>query len=167
MKARFGFLLFILVSISVIVAGCGSQPAKADSAAPQVVASEAESPDVKAVEGALADTAVVSFSLETQIRDGRMIYVGVGGEIDGIVNPDLVVVAGSTVQATLINGDGMPHDLFFEAFKAKTPLVSAIGKTVEVSFSIEASQVGTYFYYCTQPGHRKAGQEGQLVVVAP
>lgn len=164
MKVRSISWLLGFVFISVMVTGCRTQPAVADPVAPAVQALEVENPDAPAVDEELAEAGVVTFSLETQIKDGRMIYVGVGGEIDGLVNPDLVVKAGSTVQVILINGDGMPHDVYFEAFKAKTPLVSTIGKQVEVSFTIEAGQAGSFFYYCTQPGHRKAGQEGLLVV---
>src|SRR5690606_20997941 len=47
----------------------------------------------------------VSFTLETAIADGRLAFVGVGGTIDGVVNPTLEVTLGQVVQVTLINGD--------------------------------------------------------------
>src|SRR5262249_46035787 len=44
------------------------------------------------------------FTLRSGIAQGRMVYLGVGGEIDGKVNPMLVVHEGETVQINLING---------------------------------------------------------------
>jgi len=168
MKVSYVFALLLLISLSMIVSGCGPKPAKADPGEPAVQASEEGSPITSVEDASVSEEtlfpSMVEFTLETQIRDGRMVYIGVGGEIDGLVNPDLVVKAGSEVKATLINGDGISHDLYFDNSKAKTSLVSTKGKLVEVRFTVDESQVGTSFYYCTQPGHRKAGQEGQLVV---
>jgi nitrite reductase (NO-forming) len=110
--------------------------------------------------------AAVHFTLETVKADGRMIFVGVGGDIDGLVNPDLVVTAGADVQLTLLNSDGIPHDLSVPDFFAKSRIVSRKGRTAEVSFVVGADSAGTYAYFCTVPGHRKAGQEGRLVVEA-
>src|SRR5215471_11181613 len=44
------------------------------------------------------------FTLRSGIAQGRMVYLGVGDEIDGKVNPMLVVHEGETVQINLING---------------------------------------------------------------
>lgn len=109
----------------------------------------------------------VVFTLQTDVLEGRLVYVGVGGEIDGITNPDLVVQPGGTVRVVLVNGDGMPHDLYLPDFNVKTPLLISKGKTAEVSFTVGEDQMGTYVYYCTQPGHRQAGQEGNLIVAGP
>ena len=38
-----------------------------------------------------------------------MVYIGVGGDIDGKVNPMLSVHEGETVQINLINGEGAQH----------------------------------------------------------
>jgi nitrite reductase (NO-forming) len=113
------------------------------------------------------ESPTVVFTLQTNVLEGRIVYVGVGGEIDGITNPDLVVQPGGTVRVVLVNGDGMPHDLYLPDFNVKTPLLISKGKTAELSFTLGEDQTGTYVYFCTQPGHRQAGQEGRLIVAEP
>jgi nitrite reductase (NO-forming) len=49
------------------------------------------------------------FTLRSGIAQGRMVYIGVGGDIDGKVNPMLSVHEGETVQINLINGEGAQH----------------------------------------------------------
>lgn len=107
------------------------------------------------------------FTLQTIAEGGKLLYIGVGGEIDGIVNPDLVVEPGADVRIILINGDGMPHDLFLPDLNVKTGYVKSIGESTETAFEIGNMQPGSYVYYCTLPGHRKAGQEGKLIVSKP
>lgn len=108
----------------------------------------------------------VEFTLRTVFRDGKMLYEGVGGDIDGLVNPDLIVAPGTVVRAILVNGDGMTHDLFFPDFDAHTDKIGRKEQRTEVTFTV-SDQAGTYVYYCTLPGHRRAGQEGRLIVDEP
>jgi nitrite reductase (NO-forming) len=108
---------------------------------------------------------MIEFNLRTEVVDGRIAYLGVGGEIDGVSNPDLFVQRGITVRVNLINGDGVPHDISFPDFKVKSTTVSFKGKSAQVSFVIEEDQSGTYAYFCTMTGHRQAGQEGELIVI--
>jgi nitrite reductase (NO-forming) len=96
---------------------------------------------------------------------GKMVFAGVSGEIDGVVNPDLIVPPGSTVHLTLINGDGMPHDLVVPDLNVHTAITMAKGDVVEVVF--EADAAGEFVYYCTISGHRQAGMEGKLIVTEP
>lgn len=104
------------------------------------------------------------FTLRTGIAEGRMAYVGVGSEIEGVVNPTLVLRAGTNVRMTVRNGDGIEHDLAIEELAVNTGMTSAKGAEAEAVFAVQVDQVGTYNYYCTVPGHRQAGMEGQLVV---
>jgi len=90
-----------------------------------------------------------------------------GGEIDGIVNPDLVVHQGALVRIILVNGDGMVHDLFLPDFDTKTDYVKQLDDQSEVVFEVGDTKPVSYVYYCTLPGHRKAGQEGKLIVESP
>jgi nitrite reductase (NO-forming) len=53
------------------------------------------------------------YSLRTGIAEGRMVFIGVGGEIEGKVNPVLTAAEGQVVQLTLINGEGAEHDIVF------------------------------------------------------
>ena len=45
-----------------------------------------------------------TFTLRTGIAQGRMVYIGVGGDIDGQVNPTLTIYEGELIQINLING---------------------------------------------------------------
>jgi len=109
----------------------------------------------------------VEFTLKTITNHGGLAYEGIGGNIDGLVNPDLNVQPGEVVRVILINGDGMPHDLYLPDFEVKSEYVSKIGDQTEITFEVGDRQPGTYVYYCTVPGHRQAGQEGKLIVVTP
>jgi len=104
------------------------------------------------------------FTLKTVAEGGKLAYIGVGGEIDGVINPDLFVYPGDVVRVTLVDGDGMPHDLFFPDWDIKSDYVVKIGDEKELVFEVGDMQPGTYVYYCTVPGHRQAGQEGKLIV---
>jgi nitrite reductase (NO-forming) len=109
----------------------------------------------------------VEFTLKTITNHGGLAYEGVGGNIDGLVNPDLNVQPGDVVRVILINGDGMPHDLYLPDFDVKSEYVSKIGDQTEIIFEVGDTQPGNYVYYCTVPGHRQAGQEGKLIVAIP
>ena len=110
------------------------------------------------------EKADVEFTLETLVSNGKLAYRGIGGEIDGIVNPGLVVQPGAVVRIILLNGDGMQHDLFIPDVNAKTALISKIGLQVDIIFETAGLLPGSYAYYCTVPGHRQAGQEGKFVI---
>lgn len=113
---------------------------------------------------AQADTNVVEFTLRTKIGgDPAMAFVGVGGDIDGISNPELVVNAGDTVRITVINGDPALHDLRIDEFNVNTGELIDAEETVTVEFV--ANQPGNFSYYCSIPGHRQIGMEGLLKVV--
>lgn len=149
---RSEFLFTLLVLSALLIPGCRPQLAETTPAAGSSGSTSSDP---------------MAFTLQTNVVEGRMVYVGVGGDIEGVVNPDLVVQPGVTLHVTLINGDGIPHDLSFPDFKAKTALLSSKGRTTEVGFDIQGNQTGTYAYFCTQPGHRQAGQEGRLIVTEP
>lgn len=100
------------------------------------------------------------FTLLTGMAEGRMVYVGVGGAIDGVVNPDLVVRAGDTVHIDLLNGEGIAHDLALPDLYVQTALATSKGKATGVTFKAGKSDV--YAYLCTVSGHRQAGMEGWL-----
>jgi nitrite reductase (NO-forming) len=154
--------LLALLFTAAILAGCTSAQAKGG----QNPAAAAVVTGAPALQSA-GDSPVVAFGLLTQVKDGHIVYVGVGGDIDGVTNPDLHVPQGSTVQVLLTNGDGMQHDLFFPDFDARSDPVIGKDDQVELVFQVTAGQLGDHVYYCTFPGHRQAGQEGKLVVDGP
>ncbi len=100
----------------------------------------------------------VSFELKAFITG----YEGVGGAIDGVINPTLAVNKGDRVTIKLTNGEALGHDLKVDGFAAQTDLVTAVGEVDTIVFT--ASTEGTFPYYCTVPGHREAGMVGAFVV---
>lgn len=104
------------------------------------------------------------FTLRTGIAAGRMVYIGVGGEIDGQVNPTLMVHEGELVQINLINGEGAEHDVVIDQYAARSSVV--VGKNASSTFSFVAGKVGEFAYFCSIAGHRQAGMEGLIQVMA-
>ena len=106
----------------------------------------------------------VRFRLRTELAEGKMAFVGVGGDIEGVVNPTLRVAEGDVVQVGIINGDGVEHDVQFPEFKAATDRVNRKGASSVTVFRADKS--GEFAYFCSLPGHRQAGMEGKFVVGA-
>ena len=96
-------------------------PAAASQAAPQPQANQAPQAAPSAGVTYVPDT---SYTLRSGIAEGRMVYIGVGGAIDGKVNPILTASEGQVVQLTLINGEGAEHDIVFPDQNAKSPRVT-------------------------------------------
>jgi nitrite reductase (NO-forming) len=92
-----------------------------------------------------------------------MVYIGIGGDIDGQVNPTLMVHEGELVQINLINGEGAEHDIVLDQYAARSAIV--VGKNASSTFSFVASKVGEFYYFCSIPGHRAAGMEGLIHVM--
>ncbi|MGB3864987.1 MAG: copper-containing nitrite reductase, partial [Xanthobacteraceae bacterium] len=104
------------------------------------------------------------YTLRSGIAEGRMVFLGVGGTIDGKVNPILTAVEGQVVQVTLINGEGTEHDIVFPDQDARSPRVISKGASTSIVF--RAGKAGDFLYFCDVPGHRLAGMEGQFLVTA-
>jgi nitrite reductase (NO-forming) len=102
------------------------------------------------------------YTLRSGIAEGRMVYFGVGGEIDGKVNPVLTAAEGQVVQLTLINGEGAQHDIVFPDQDARSPRV--VGKNASTTIAFRAPKAGDFTYFCSVPGHQLAGMQGQFVV---
>lgn len=152
MKTTHSTTIILFALIALFLIACAPQN---DTPAPVAVAEDQPTTPM---------TSEVAFTLKTIADNGKLLFVGVGGDIDGMINPDLLVPRGAVVRIVLINGDGMPHDLFIPDIDVKTEYVKKIGEQAEIVFEINTMQPGSYVYYCTLPGHRRAGQEGKLIV---
>ena len=102
------------------------------------------------------------FTLRSGIAEGRMVYIGVEGSINGQVNPVLSAVEGQMVQIVLLNGEGAEHDIVFPDQGARSQRI--IGRGASTSMSFRAGRSGDFVYYCDVPGHRLAGMEGKFLV---
>jgi nitrite reductase (NO-forming) len=106
----------------------------------------------------------VEYTLLTASEGSRYWFVGVGGEIDGQINPDLKANVGDVVAITLINDDGKGHDVVITEFNAATSIFRQVGQSETIEFTVD--QEGTFFYFCSVGSHRRNGMEGQLIVAA-
>lgn len=125
-------------------------------------------PDSPVSEAAVADAMTmpmedvkVEYTLETTMADGKMVFLGKGGEIDGKTNPDLKANVGDSISLTLISGDGVAHNFYLDELNVKSADVSEQGSSITVEFAVDKE--GTFAYYCNIPGHRQIGMEGKLI----
>ena len=102
------------------------------------------------------------YTLRSGIAEGKMVFLGVGGSIDGKANPVLTAAEGQIVQLTLINGEGTEHDIVFPDQDAKSPRVNGKGASTTIVF--RATKSGDFIYFCSVPGHQLAGMQGQFLV---
>lgn len=109
-----------------------------------------------------AHGASLSFTLRAIAKDGDLAFIGVGGAIDGVANPELHAGEGDLVSITLENGEPSEHDIALPDFQVYSQHVHGLNSHVTVEFV--ASKQGEFPYYCTLSGHRRAGMEGTLVV---
>lgn len=109
----------------------------------------------------------VSITLKTSIGAHGMGYVGVGGEIDGQINPTLKLPVGAVVQITLINGDGAEHDIAVRMGKTDVVSEHVLAKEASTIIVFRADKEGETEYFCTLPGHKAAGMVGKIIVGKP
>lgn len=155
--------------IAFLASSAEASPAAVAPAAPAANAA-APSPAAHAPAPQAASRPVTAYlsdakyTLRSGIAEGRMVFLGIGGTIDGKVNPILTAVEGQVVQVTLINGEGTEHDIVFPDQDARSPRVISKGASTSIVF--RAGKAGDFLYYCDVPGHRLAGMEGQFLVTA-
>ena len=109
------------------------------------------------------DHPVASFTLKTVIKGEEQLFVGVGGKIDGIVNPTLSVHEWDVVKIALINDDGVNHHITLPSFFITSEEVSEKGTKTVITFV--PFKTGGYGYFCILKNHRELGMEGLLVVI--
>jgi nitrite reductase (NO-forming) len=96
--------------IAPLLQATGGTPAAASGA---LRSTPPTTPAPTAPPGAITDMPDVNYTLRTGIAEGRMVFLGVGGAIDGQVDPILTAAERQTVQVTLINSEGADHDVCF------------------------------------------------------
>jgi nitrite reductase (NO-forming) len=143
------------------------QTAQAPQTPPPAPAAGQQTPPAQAGATAAAPPTVgyipdARYTLRSGIAEGRMVFLGVGGAIDGQVNPILSAAEGQTVQIILLNGEGAEHDIVFPAQDAKSPRIT--GRGASTTFAFRPTRAGDFTYICSVPGHQLAGMQGQFIV---
>ena len=74
--------------------------------------------------------------------------------------PDSLPAGDVTIE--LDNQSTLPHDVTFEGVNGDAPIAATQGTDTDTgTVSLDS---GTYTYYCSVPGHRDAGMEGEVTV---
>jgi nitrite reductase (NO-forming) len=139
-------------------------PAAPPPAAARAPAAAAATPPASANQPASSYGPGLRYTLRTGIAEGRMVFIGVGGAIDGQDNPVLSAAEGQGVQVTLINGEGAEHDIVFADQEATARSAHITGKGASTNIAFRAGKAGDYIYFCSLPGHQLAGMQGQFLV---
>jgi nitrite reductase (NO-forming) len=150
--------LYVVMALMVSLMAACTSPATQAEGETQAVAAASPQPTAQTPMAMPPD---VTYTLKTDSSNG-LAFVGVGGDIEGIPNPTLTADPGDVVQITLINADGIMHDLVIDEFGVSTGQITNINDQVTVTFT--AVEAGQYVYYCAIPGHRQAGMWGTLQV---
>lgn len=164
-------ILIAALLIAVLLAACSAPPpSRLEGQTEEAASSTAPPTDVPTLEPTVDTTQVaqgvanVEYTLMTSSEQG-LAFVGVGGDINGVVNPQLTAQPGDTVKITVINGDGVLHDLTIDEFNVATGELQEKDTQASIVFTVD--EVGEYVYFCSIPGHRQAGMWGTLVVGEP
>lgn len=169
MKITRHYLLALLAIIVLLTVGACSD-GSGQAAAPTEIPAEPtehtqpveQTESAEQAEPADQGDADVSYTLVTSTGAEGLIFMGSGGEIEGIENPTLSARPGDTVEITLINGDGIQHDLAIGDLDVATGQIA--NKDLEKTVRFTVDEAGEYVYDCTVPGHHQAGMFGTLVV---
>jgi nitrite reductase (NO-forming) len=167
---RSALVAFLVAESSPAAAAAPTAPAAAPPAATAAPATTPPAAAARPATPAPSAPAVsryvpgIRYTLRSGIAEGRMVFIGVGGTIDGQVNPMLSAAEGQLVQVTLINGEGAEHDIVFADQGPAGSSPHVFGKGASTNIAFVAGKAGDYLYFCSVPGHRLAGMEGQFLV---
>lgn len=158
---------YVCLAILLFIVGCSSAPV---AEGPEVdssgqLAEEEPADTITEADQESAPAPDVEYTLRTGGGEGSLAFIGVGGDIDGVTNPTLNALPGDVVKITLVNADGILHDISIEEFNIKSDDVQTQGETASITFTVESE--GEYIYFCSIPGHRQAGMFGSLIVGTP
>lgn len=136
-------ILVLLVPLALFLAACGDD----DTTSSTADGSDGTAAGHDDGHGDNSDTA----------DDARTIAVtGTSFEFDP---PTIAVEAGEAIEIELTAAD-LEHDFVIDELDAH--IAAEPGETATGGFV--ADEADTYTYYCSVPGHRDAGMEGELVV---
>lgn len=90
----------------------------------------------------------VTFTLRTDIADGKLVYISESGPTKGQINPDLRVPENAVVQINVVNGDGAVHDFAIPDFKVQSDNIAGKGSATAVVFRANKTVLTNIFAHC-------------------
>lgn len=141
--------LILLIALAITMAACTEQE-------PEVVLNEQVPAAQAVVEVPEGEGGEAPAGADFASADGVWV-----AEQLAFTSAPSTIPAGDIVLGLEVIG-GLPHNLHFEGFENDRVLVDGPGAgTYAAGVSVPA---GTYTYYCSIPGHRAAGMEGEVTV---
>jgi mono/diheme cytochrome c family protein len=116
-----------------------------------------------ACSGTRNDVSTKNYILTTGFENGELVFLGVGGDINGIINPTLHADPGETITVMLVNGGEGEHDIYFPNLKIKSERVTEKGKSVSVTFTVPNREVELE-YIDSVANHAQIGMVGVLQI---
>lgn len=103
------------------------------------------------------------YLLTIGMENGKFVFLGVGGQISGKVNPDLTARPGETITLTLVNAGEGKHAIAVSGLNVQSKTVSRRGEMASVTFTVPQNETELEYY---DPIERNAelGLHGKLVV---
>jgi len=145
------YVLALIVGLVVVVILGGALVLQPESVAQTSATSTATS-----VSSSTPESPTVEFTLTVQ--DANTPFAFVYNSQD---NPTLYVHKGDTVKVTLANTGTQRHDFTLQGYNIETSVLNP-GQSDSIVF--KADTTGTFTYYCSVPGHKDLGMQGQLIV---
>jgi plastocyanin len=142
---RFPLLLLLVCAVATLgVAGCGVD----DDGGGTTAATTTETTDTSTTEGGGGAASVIKVSADP------------GGDL-AFQQDSLTGKAGKN-KIEFTNDASIPHDVKIERDGEEVGGTDVVtGGTADTTVTLEA---GDYTFFCSVPGHRQAGMEGQLTV---
>lgn len=116
-----------------------------------------------ACSGFQSEVSTRKYVLTSGFEDGNLVYLGVGGDINGLVNPTLHANPGETITVVLVNSGEGEHDVSFPDLRVKTKRVKENGESVSVTFTVPKENVNLE-YFDSVANHAEIGMVGELDV---
>jgi len=116
-----------------------------------------------ACSGARSEVSTSSYILTTGFENGDLVFLGVGGDINGMINPTLNADPGETITVMLVNGGGGEHAIYFPRLKVRSRKVTKKGESASVTFTVPAKETSLE-YYDSVSNHAQIGMAGILQV---
>jgi len=108
-------------------------------------------------------TAVVNteYILTTSMQDGNFVYMGVDGDINGVVNPSLHAKPGERITVMLVNSGEGEHDIVFADINVHSDTITRKGETTSITFVVPEIDTAIKYFDST---YEKLGMRGVLLV---
>lgn len=109
------------------------------------------------------ETVVVNtqYILTPALRDGKFVYLGVDGDINGLVNPVLHARPGERITVILVNSGEGTHDIVFPNLNARSASISKHGETTSLTFNVPNNDIALEYH---DSRYEKIGMKGVLLV---